>query len=106
MPLSRSATVFLALVLPACGPSEDDLRVDSVLALEGDLTNGESRYYSLCANCHGARGEGRSGSTLAGVGLTPREVVESMITGPGTMPPYSDESDQTLADLSAFVLSL
>lgn len=61
-----------------------------------------------CANCHGAQGEGGYGPDLAGRGLS-FEAFRRAVRQPwGIMPAYSDGqlSDQTLADMYAFLTSL
>lgn len=85
-------------------------------AQEGDITRGSQIYDANCAVCHGPEGQGRVGMNLSEdfPALDPnayvQSVVEKGIDGT-TMPPWSHTyggplSDQEIADVSAFVVSL
>lgn len=103
--MSRCLVALLPLLV-ACSEEANPERVDDIIALEADVTNGAAEYSASCAGCHGANGGGGSGPTLAGAGFVQEEVVEALLTGPGSMPNFDNEDDQTLADISAFVLEL
>ena len=61
-----------------------------------------------CASCHGAEGEGGYGPDLAGRGISFEAFRRAVRTPWGIMPAYSERqmSDQTLADMYAFLSSL
>jgi mono/diheme cytochrome c family protein len=102
-----------AFGLAACSGDADKEgtgdRVDTILALTGDAAAGDALYVSSCQLCHGTNGEGipNSGSDLRPVGDA--ELVETILYGvDGTaMVAFEDQfSDQDVADLTAFVLTL
>lgn len=91
----------LALGLVACGGKEG--RVEEVLALEGDATNGAEVYAVNCAGCHGADGGGGSGPNIQGED-SEEEVASVVLEGEDEMPSYDgDLTDQEIADFVAFV---
>ncbi len=94
------ATLLLstAVLLPACDDGGGgDPRVDDILALDGDATNGGSVFATTCGNsgCHGADGSSRSDADL----------VDIMINGSGSMAPQNI-SDQEAADVLAYIMTL
>jgi cytochrome c551 len=101
--------VFLGLLAPTACDDEDEpkgARVDDILALDGDSTNGET-VFATCATagCHGAGGTGGPGPSLAeGVGEhSDGELVNVIILGEGSMPAQSQLSDQQVADVLAYL---
>ncbi len=94
------------VLLLACAAEVDPVRMDDVLALEGDPVAGEAIYEERCQECHGPSGDGQgSGPPLSG--LSEEEVLEAVLAGPCFMPSYADDlSDQELADVTAYVASL
>jgi mono/diheme cytochrome c family protein len=90
--------------------STSDARIAAIVALDGDVANGEALYRNTCVLCHGVDGKGSNGefsgadltvSTLDEVG-----VVTTLVRGrPATrMASYAYESDEQLADLAAYLL--
>jgi mono/diheme cytochrome c family protein len=79
-------------------------------ALQGRVAEGKTAWALplRCANCHGAQGEGGYGPDLAGRGLSFESFRRAVRQPWGIMPAYSDGqlSDQTLADIYAFLTSL
>lgn len=85
-------------------------------AQEGDITRGSQIYDANCAVCHGTEGQGRVGMNLSQdfPALDPNAFVQSVVEQgiAGTaMPPWSQAhggplTDQEIADVSAFVVSL
>ena len=85
-------------------------------AQEGDITRGSQIFDANCAVCHGAEGQGRLGLNLSSdfPALDPNAFVQSVVEQgiAGTaMPPWSQAhggplTDQEIADVSAFVVSL
>ncbi len=97
----RWAWAALALGLVACGGKEG--RVEEVLALEGDATNGAEVYAVNCAGCHGADGSGGSGPNIQGEDEE-EEVASVILEGEDSMPSFDgDLTDQEIADVVAFV---
>ena len=79
-------------------------------APEGRVAEGKSAWALplRCANCHGAQGQGGYGPDLAGRGLSFESFRRSVRQPWGIMPAYSEGqlSDETLADMYAFLTSL
>lgn len=76
----------------------------------GRVADGKTAWATplRCANCHGARGEGGYGPDLAGRGIS-FEAFRRAVRQPwGIMPAYAESqlTDQTLADMHAFLSSL
>jgi mono/diheme cytochrome c family protein len=91
---------LLPLIL-ACG---GDGRIDDVLALEGDPTNGEAVYLDTCAGCHGEDGTGGSAEGIVGEDEGEDELAEVILFGEDEMPAFDgDLTDQEIADVIAFV---
>ena len=97
----RWGLLVLAALLAGCGEEEED-RVASVLALEGDAAAGETLYGTECAGCHGASGEGGVGPAMDSLvpALSPEAFVEVTIYGFGeSMPAHEYLTDQEVADI-------
>src|ERR1700722_16214914 len=62
----------------------------------------------MCQYCHGVDGEGAWGPDLAGRGLSEAQIKHSLRQPYGLMPAYTETqvSDQTVADLQAFLSTL
>jgi mono/diheme cytochrome c family protein len=83
-------------------------RVKSVLSLTGDVTTGETVYYSYCAFCHGADGTGiASGAAdlnVALLKLTDDQIALTILEGKGNMDAYASTlDDQQVADVMAYI---
>ncbi len=100
----------------ACSDSETttsagDPRVDGILALSGDVTNGASRFTSSCGignPCHGPDGM----ATMGGTDLTTRTgantdafIVSAIVNGYEGMPAQDTLPDQDVADILAYMRS-
>lgn len=105
IPVVILLTALLLIVLTAAAAAQ-----------EGDITRGSQIYDANCAVCHGPEGQGRVGMDLSQdfPALDPnafvQSVVEQGISGTA-MPPWSQAhggplTDQEIADVSAFVVSL
>ena len=76
--------------------------------LVGRADCGESVYFSNCAVCHGANGEGgNAGRQLSGRidDMTDEYIMETILGGEGTMPPQNLTAQQT-ADVLAYLRSV
>ncbi len=90
---------FILLTLAACANAA---RVDAILGLTGDATNGAIVYADNCAGCHGADGSG--GSERGILGEDDAETAEIVLNGEESMPAFADTlSDQDVADLLAWL---
>ncbi|OFV90316.1 MAG: hypothetical protein A3H95_03355 [Acidobacteria bacterium RIFCSPLOWO2_02_FULL_64_15] len=77
----------------------------------GNVENGRMAWASAqlqCRNCHGAQGQGGFAPDLAGRQLSTEQFTRAVRQPWGVMPAFIDKqaSDQTLADLAAFFVSL
>lgn len=84
--------------------------------IEGDAINGAGLFIENCAVCHGERGEGRVGATLAinwpsiRPDLTVKSTISNGIEG-SVMPAWSQENggplrEEQINDLVAYILAL
>ena len=101
-------TVALAAgLLVGCGDKDDAGDSGGTAAGGGDVAEGEVLYASMCAGCHGASGEGVSGTAPSMIervpGLSEEQVTEIILSGFGGMPPIS-ASQQEAEDIAAFVV--
>jgi mono/diheme cytochrome c family protein len=82
-------------------------RVDDILTLTGDATNGAAVYEENCASCHAADGSGGIGPSMQGIVAEegPEEVVDVILEGEDSMPSFSDLADQDIADVVAYLES-
>lgn len=97
--------MLIALGALAGCPSEQDKRVNDVLALTGDSTAGASAYSLRCETCHEADGTGDGAFPDIGAYLasaSDADFVTTMLEGPGTMPTFASSDDQELADIMAY----
>lgn len=96
--------LILLPLLVACG---GDGRIDDVLALEGDPTNGEAVYLDTCASCHGDDGSGGSGPDIASESESEDELAEVILFGEEDMPAFDgDLTDQEIADVIAYLVDV
>ncbi len=90
---------FVLLTLAACANSA---RVDAILALAGDATNGAVVYADNCAGCHGEDGTGGTERGILGEGDA--ETAQIVLNGEESMPSFADElTDQDVADVLAWL---
>ena len=94
-------------LLVGCGDKDDAGDSGGTADGGGDVAEGEVLYASMCAGCHGASGEGVSGTAPSMIervpGLSEEQVTETILSGFGGMPPIS-ASQQEAADIAAFVV--
>ncbi|MFT4628071.1 MAG: mono/diheme cytochrome c family protein [Myxococcota bacterium] len=97
---------LLLVGLVACGgeSASDDPRVDDILSLTADEANGAILFGDNCSTCHGQDGSGGSFPDIRGQSAD--VIVDRMLTGPGSMPDFSDWPDQDVADVVAHVETL
>ena len=111
----RNFLMVLTVGLVACGgdKSTGD-RTDAILALSGDVANGEVVYTDNCAVCHAASGLGENDPDSPGTGddLTEAageaaedaEFIGIILNGEGSMTAFADLlDDQEVADVLAYM---
>jgi mono/diheme cytochrome c family protein len=92
-------------------------RAEGIAALTGVASSGQALYTASCADCHGADGKGTSKSVVSGITIslvktrkvhTTPESLTYLLDGISgtTMEGYASWSDQQLADVWAYVVSL
>ena len=91
------------LVVVGCDQDPEDTdvepdRVDTILGLTGDTTNGESVWNAQCVSCH-------DGQEAAFGDLPSETVADAVLEGPGGMPDLSGLPDQDIADVIAYLES-
>jgi cytochrome c551 len=104
--------LFPVLLSGACDKASSDSgadsgtpdRVERILALDGDVTSGESVYASSCAGCHGASGtEGFAPNLAEKVpDVQDAALIGVILDGKGDMP-AQDLAEQAVADLLAYL---
>jgi mono/diheme cytochrome c family protein len=86
------------------------LCLSPVSAQPGDAERGRGTFETICAVCHGAKGEGGTGLPLKNIAdrLTPEQTVEKIKNPKDPMPKlYPDAlSEQAVMDVAAFVRTL
>ena len=94
----------VCVVATACDGVTSE-RAQTILALTGDVVNGESLYSTNCASCHLADGSGDIGSNIQGVDQD--LLVDAMLNGRTGMISYADLFvDQEIADIAAYAEGL
>jgi mono/diheme cytochrome c family protein len=85
-----------------------DPYAQSVLALQGDLAQGNAIFQMNCAGCHGTFADGRVGPSLKAVSSRKSEVsIIHQVTSGRTPPmPQFQPSPQEMADLLRYLESL
>lgn len=103
-------TILGVLVLLLCIVADRAAGTAQQSVPQGRIAEGKTAWALplRCANCHGAQGEGGYGPDLAGRGISFEAFRHAVRTPWGIMPAYSERqmSDQTLADVYAFLSSL
>ena len=92
------ATLFMVTLLHAAD-----------VAPAGNAVTGKAAWLDRrCRNCHGEQGQGGFGPDLAGRALTPAQFKQAVRKPWGVMPAFTERqsSDQVLADMQAYLLSL
>jgi mono/diheme cytochrome c family protein len=79
--------------------------------LQGRVDAGKAAWsgrppIAYCGNCHGAGGQGGFAPELAGRELTLQQFTRAVRQPWGVMPAFPDLTDQTLADMHAYLASL
>lgn len=90
-----------ALLLGACAP----VRVDAVLARDGDPARGAELWATHCASCHGPEGEGTAdGADLTDRPLDDADLVDRFLFGWGAMDGFAGTlSTREAADVLAWM---
>lgn len=106
----RSTLLAFVFLIGVAGDRATTTAQTQTPAPQGRVAEGNTAWALplRCANCHGTQGEGGYGPDLAGRGIS-FEAFRRAVRAPwGIMPAYSERqmSDQTLADMYAFLSSL
>jgi alcohol dehydrogenase (cytochrome c) len=76
----------------------------------GEVTRGRSTFESICAICHGAKGEGGVGVPLKNIAdrMTLEQTIEKIKNPKDPMPKLFPAvlSDQTITDVAEFIRTL
>jgi len=99
------ARLWMLLGAVACGITEETDRAEAILALESDSLAGADVYDVECSVCHGLRGEGASGPTMAAA-VEPHDrasLVDVLLEGVGDMPSFEELPDQDIADVVTYL---
>lgn len=100
-PIFAPALAALAL---ACSSTADP-RADAIAKLTGDAAAGKVTYTGQCASCHGADAKsGTAGKNITGESNA--EAYNQILAGGGGMPAFTSLSDQQIANVWAYVLTL
>lgn len=104
--LTAAFLAVLASSLNGCGTATSSAtRSSDIASLTGDTTSGQTLYTSNCSSCHGS--DGQSGSVSKNLtAKSSAEIISTVLTGTGSMPSFSDLSDQDIADVTAYVEAL
>lgn len=95
----------VAFTLAGCGGG----RAASIAAVTGDAAAGKTFYTAQCEVCHGV--DGKSGTARRNI-VTPAKssaqgAIDELLNGNREgMPAYASQSDQTIADVLAYVRTL
>ncbi len=94
----------LALSAVACSSSTSS-RVTTISGLKGDAVAGKSVYTNSCSSCHGSNAKsGSAGENLPSKNAS--TAYTQILDGKGSMPSFSDLSDQDVANVWAYVQTL
>jgi ubiquinol-cytochrome c reductase cytochrome c subunit len=99
----------MAAYVASLGPGPGIPSAEDVDPADGDASNGATIFRTNCAMCHNFAGKG--GALTRGKwapnldGSTPVHIAEAMLTGPQSMPVFSDEtiSPQEKRDIIAYL---
>ncbi len=92
-------------IAPACS-EEENPKTEGILELSGDAADGKLTYDNNCSSCHGADGTGNgSAPSLAEHASheSDSEIVTIILDGEGSMPSFSNLSDQEVANILAYI---
>jgi mono/diheme cytochrome c family protein len=105
----RAAAAMALTILSGAAVANPVSAGETGNALHEQLELGKGFFVQICANCHGASGEGNTGPALAKRDLSQKTIAETVLSGrPGTpMPGFGDSFDTpTLAALVAYAQTL
>jgi mono/diheme cytochrome c family protein len=87
-------------------PMDDYTR--AVLSLTGDEVRGRSIFVMNCVDCHGQWADGKVGPSLRNVSerLSPRRIVEQVVSGKTPPMPQFQPEPQEMADLLRYLNQL
>ncbi len=85
-----------------------DPYVQSVLALEGDPTQGNAIFQMNCAGCHGALADGKVGPSLRGVSdrKSRASLIRQVVSGKTPPMPQFQPTPKEMADLLRYLETL
>ena len=85
-----------------------DPYIQTVLALSGNLQQGQAIFQANCAVCHGINGLGDIGPSLAKVShrKSPSQLIEQVVTGKTPPMPKFQPDAQAMTDLLRYLESL
>jgi len=85
-------------------------RKDTILSDPESIVEGEKKFSSLCAYCHGSKGSGGKAKKLQGREFDPdylfTTITNGIKRGSTNMPPWNRLSGETRWKLVAYILSL
>lgn len=90
-------------------PEKSSLK-EAILSDPGSIAEGEKKFSSLCAYCHGSKGSGGKAKKLQGREFEPdylfTTITNGIKRGSLNMPPWNKLSEETRWKLVAYILSL
>ncbi len=96
--------LLLTTLSIACSSSTSS-RVSTIGGLKGDATAGKTVYTNSCSSCHGS--DAKSGSARENLpSKSASAAYAQIIDGEGSMPSFADLSDQSIANVWAYVQTL
>ncbi|MBL8929102.1 MAG: c-type cytochrome [Kineosporiaceae bacterium] len=102
----------MAAYVASLGPGPAIPSAEDVDPAKGDVAMGSLIFRTNCAMCHNFAGKGGAltrGKYAAGLeGVTPEHIYEAMVTGPQSMPVFTDQtiSPENKRDIIAFLQSV
>lgn len=105
-PIKVFLTIFAAGILLtfALGIIGYPANPEDVAQGEGEAVEISEFVTKNCASCHGGDLSGGVGPSLLGLTLTEEEIIDIIISGPGTMPPNLGQGRE--AEIAEYLLSL
>lgn len=104
-------SIVLAILIAILGIRQwqlSDPYIQSVLALNGDPTQGHAIFQMNCASCHGWQADGRVGPSLKDIADRRSQVslIQQVISGKTPPMPQFQPSPQEMADLLSYLEKL
>ncbi len=107
----KSNVLFgLILMSTGCGDDHantDSPRIDEILTLTGNATNGQVVYEVSCQGCHGVDTNGGQGGPSLDHGRehSAKSNVATILEGQGNMPAFDSLTNQEIADVVSWIRS-